>query len=55
MSDGPGRPVAALEATPLELRDKPVLNDYDFGGYLIFAKVRPFVDGRATDDKDSPK
>jgi hypothetical protein len=47
MSDGPGRPVAAVEATPLELRDKPVLNDYDFGGYLIFAKVRPFIDGRA--------
>ena len=47
MSDGPGRPVAAVEATPLELREKPVLNDYDFGGYLIFAKVRPFIDGRA--------
>jgi hypothetical protein len=24
----------------------PVLNDYDFGGYLIYAGVRPFVDGR---------
>ena len=47
MSDGPGRPVAAIEAIPSELRGKPVLNDYDFGGYLIFAKIRPFIDGRA--------
>jgi hypothetical protein len=22
------------------------LNDYDFGGYLIFAGVAPFIDGR---------
>jgi hypothetical protein len=25
----------------------PLLNDYDFGGYLIFVRVPPFVDGRA--------
>ena len=31
----------------MELREKPVLNDYGFGGYLIFAHVRPFIDGRA--------
>jgi hypothetical protein len=31
----------------VELREKPVLNDYGFGGYLIFAHVRPFIDGRA--------
>jgi hypothetical protein len=24
----------------------PVLNDYDYGGYLIYAGVRPFIDGR---------
>jgi hypothetical protein len=24
----------------------PVFNDYDFGGYLIFERVAPFVDGR---------
>jgi hypothetical protein len=24
-----------------------VLNDYGFGGYLIFSHVRPFIDGRA--------
>ena len=26
---------------------EPVLNDYSFGGYLIWAGVRPFIDGRA--------
>lgn len=25
---------------------RPVLNDYDLGGYLIFAGVAPFIDGR---------
>jgi hypothetical protein len=25
----------------------PVLNDYGFGGYLIFAGIPPFIDGRA--------
>jgi hypothetical protein len=25
----------------------PVLNDYSFGGYLIYAGVAPFIDGRA--------
>jgi hypothetical protein len=24
----------------------PVLNDYDFGGYLIYAGMHPFIDGR---------
>ena len=24
----------------------PILNDYDYGGYLIYAGVRPFIDGR---------
>jgi hypothetical protein len=40
-------PVAALAAVPEALREKPVLNGYGFGGYLIFAHVRPFIDGRA--------
>lgn len=40
-------PVAAVAHVPAELRDRPVLNDYQFGGYLIWAGVRPFVDGRA--------
>jgi hypothetical protein len=36
-----------LAAVPPELRAKPVLNDYGFGGYLIWSGVRPFIDGRA--------
>jgi hypothetical protein len=45
--DGPTAPIAALAAAPAELRAKPVLNAYGFGGYLISAGVKPFVDGRA--------
>jgi hypothetical protein len=45
--DGPMAPISALGAVPAELREKPVLNHYDFGGYLIFSGVRPYVDGRA--------
>ncbi|MGA0605896.1 hypothetical protein ACO2Q0_07825 [Phenylobacterium sp. VNQ135] len=40
-------PAAALAHVPAELRAQPVFNDYDFGGYLIFSGVRPFIDGRA--------
>ena len=29
------------------MRERPVLNSYAFGGYLIWAHVRPFIDGRA--------
>jgi hypothetical protein len=32
---------------PAELKAKPVLNDYSFGGYLIWSHVRPFIDARA--------
>ena len=39
-------PVSALAAVPASLRGAPVLNHYDFGGYLIFSGVRPYVDGR---------
>ncbi len=46
-TDGPGAPIAALAAVPAELRETPVLNGYGFGGYLIFAHVAPFIDGRA--------
>jgi hypothetical protein len=45
--DGPMAPISALAAVPAELRARPVLNHYDFGGYLIFANVRPYIDGRA--------
>jgi hypothetical protein len=45
--DGPSAPITALANVPPALRGEPVLNDYGFGGYLIFAHVRPFIDGRA--------
>ena len=38
-------PVGAVAA--IKARNAgPVLNDYDFGGYLIYAGVPPFIDGR---------
>src|SRR5262249_19217036 len=38
-------PVGAVAA--IKARNAgPVLNDYDFGGYLISAGVPPFIDGR---------
>ncbi len=46
-TNGASAPISALSAVPPELRAKPVLNDYGFGGYLIFEHVRPFIDGRA--------
>jgi hypothetical protein len=44
--DRAAAPISALSAVPPELRRKPVLNDYAFGGYLIFDHVRPFIDAR---------
>jgi hypothetical protein len=45
--DGPTAPVTALGHVPAALLAQPVLNDYDFGGYLIFEGARPYIDGRA--------
>lgn len=45
--DGPVAPIAAVAAVSEALRGEPVLNEYGFGGYLIWAGIRPFVDGRA--------
>ncbi len=45
--DGTAAPISALKAVPPQLRAKPVLNEYGFGGYLIWSHVRPFIDGRA--------
>ncbi|HVZ29714.1 MAG TPA: hypothetical protein VG839_04930 [Asticcacaulis sp.] len=39
-------PAGALAAVPADVRREPVLNTYDFGGYLIAHGVRPFIDGR---------
>ena len=45
--DSATAPMRALAAVPAGLREKPVLNNYAFGGYLIYAHLRPFIDGRA--------
>jgi hypothetical protein len=39
-------PSSALTAARQAGLSGPVFNDYDFGGYLIFEGVAPFVDGR---------
>jgi hypothetical protein len=45
--DSATAPIGALAAVPEALREKPVLNGYGFGGYLIYQGLRPFIDGRA--------
>ncbi|MGB7976601.1 MAG: hypothetical protein WCF81_20165, partial [Roseiarcus sp.] len=45
-TDGASAPISALSAVAPELRRKLVLNDYAFGGFLIFEHVRPFIDAR---------
>ena len=39
-------PIAALAHVPASLRAQPVLNAYDYGGYLIHQGVKVFIDGR---------
>jgi len=46
-SDDPVSPVSALAHVPRFVRESPVLNDYAFGGYLIWNGVKPFIDSRA--------
>ncbi len=45
--DAYANPVRALAAVPADLRARPVFNAYQFGGSLILAGVRPYIDGRA--------
>ncbi|HET7085370.1 MAG TPA: hypothetical protein VFI23_11405 [Rhizomicrobium sp.] len=40
-------PVSALAHVPRFVREMPVLNDYGFGGYLIWNGIKPFIDSRA--------
>ena len=44
--DGPVAPITALQHVPQSVRAQPVLNDYSFGGYLIFMGTRTFIDSR---------
>jgi hypothetical protein len=46
-SNDPVSPVSALAHVPRFVRETPVLNDYSFGGYLIWNGVKPFIDSRA--------
>ncbi len=46
-TDGPYSPMAALRAVPQYVRRRPVLNDYAFGGYLIWQGVPVFIDSRS--------
>jgi hypothetical protein len=45
--DSSTAPISALASVPAGLREKPMLNNYAFGGYFIHAHLRPFIDGRA--------
>ncbi|HUB95775.1 MAG TPA: hypothetical protein VL993_07655, partial [Stellaceae bacterium] len=40
-------PAAALDAARAGGATGPVLNDYNYGDYLLFAGVKTFIDGRA--------
>ncbi|HEY1876369.1 MAG TPA: hypothetical protein VGG66_02830, partial [Rhizomicrobium sp.] len=40
-------PQTAIAHVPHFLRELPVLNDYAYGGFLIWNGVRPFIDSRA--------
>ena len=40
-------PTSAIAHIPPALRRQPVLNTYSFGGPLIAAGIRPFIDGRS--------
>jgi hypothetical protein len=51
-TDGPVSPISALAAVPAEVRNRPVLNQYGFGGYLIWSDIKPFIDSRAEIFKD---
>jgi hypothetical protein len=45
--DDPRSPVSALAQLPPQLRQQPVLNDYSFSGYLIWAGIKVYIDSRA--------
>ncbi len=40
-------PIKAVASVPADVRAQPVLNEYGFGGYLIWMKIPPYIDGRA--------
>lgn len=44
--EGPANPRRLIAAIPPDLKRRPVLNEYTFGGPLILAGIRPYIDGR---------
>lgn len=46
-SDDAVTPATALAHVPRFVRETPVLNDYSFGGYLIWNGIKTFIDSRA--------
>lgn len=46
-TDSEGIPATALQHLPPSLRDARVFNEYSFGGPLILAGIRPYIDGRS--------
>jgi len=40
-------PQKLIAHVPPSLRTKPVFNEYSFGGPLILAGIKPYIDGRA--------
>jgi len=46
-SENPSNPWHLISAVPGSLRSQPVFNGYSFGGPLILAGIRPYIDGRA--------
>ena len=45
-TDALATPMSAVASVPETLRSQPVLNSYDFGGYLISKGIKPYIDGR---------
>jgi hypothetical protein len=45
--ESPANPRGLIAAVPPELKGQPVLSGYTFGGPLILAGIRPYIDGRA--------
>ena len=46
-AENASNPRRLLAAVPAELRAQPMLNGYTFGGPLILAGIRPYIDGRS--------
>lgn len=47
LPENQANPRSLIAAVPADLKTKPVFNAYIFGGPLILAGIRPYIDGRA--------